>query len=94
MAVVGDPSRACYSLKYRSQRLTAPGRLEYRADKIARRLGAKSRHYTLRKPKRMRWATFNRLRDEVRALDDGAFAYRSQGLLKATSWFSRAVPRL
>lgn len=62
--------RTCLGLKYQSQRLTEPERLERRAAKLYKRAGTSpwaSFHY---KPRWMRWETFHGLIDEAEACVD------------------------
>jgi hypothetical protein len=89
----GFRCRHCRQLRYRSQRLTVDGRWRHRANKIATRLGGEAADGLVYKPKRMRWATFDRLMDDVQTYNDAAFGYRVRGLLKPNSWLSRALRR-
>jgi hypothetical protein len=57
----------CHQLRYRSQRMTLDARWENRANRIARRLGGEADDRIVYKPKWMRWATFNRMMDDVRS---------------------------
>ena len=86
--------RQCHRLRYRTQRISTDARWERRAKKIVRRLGGEAEDGNVYKPKWMRWATFNRLMDDVQAWNDAAVGYRLRGLLKPNSWFSRATRRL
>ncbi len=69
--------RACHDLAYSSTRETEGDRMMRRAAVIRKRLGAPSSGYLwgwVPKPKGMRWATYDRLRGELRACQYGAMA--------------------
>ncbi len=60
--------RTCFRLRYQSQCEPLHQRRLRRADKIAKRLGYDGGDW-IPKPTRMRWATFNRLADEMEACE-------------------------
>lgn len=75
--------RRCHRLRYRTQRMTIDARWQNRANRIVRRLGGEADDGSVYKPKWMRWATFNRLMDEVQDWNDAACGYRLRGLMRA-----------
>jgi hypothetical protein len=63
-------SRRAYRLPYSSQRETVHGRAMRRAEKLCKRLGGDPADDNYpEKPKRMRWATYNRLIDKIARAD-------------------------
>ena len=81
--------RECLGLRYKSQRLSLPDRWLYRAEKLFKRAGCTSSDDHYWRPKRMRWARFNRLIDEAELNENAAFGWRMRGFFKPQSSFSR-----
>lgn len=78
----GTACRVCYRLAYRSQRLDAPGQAHYRGMKLMVRLGYTGQEAwdaaldpdRTDKPKRMRWATYERIVAEAEAAEEACGA--------------------
>ncbi|MEJ1382416.1 MAG: hypothetical protein RPT95_15850 [Candidatus Sedimenticola sp. (ex Thyasira tokunagai)] len=64
--------RHCHGLPYGSQNETRLDRLNRKARKIRKRLGASDDEMVWRKPKGMHWKTFDRLIQEEQAVDSAA----------------------
>jgi hypothetical protein len=80
-------SRRAYELAYASQRETKYDRALRRARKLRLRLGGDPADDEYPdKPKRMRWATYNRLMDKVVAADNVA---DERLILLAARWLGR-----
>jgi hypothetical protein len=80
-------SRHAYELAYPSQRETKFDRASRRARKLRLRLGSDPADDEYPdKPPRMRWATYNRLLDKLRAADDVA---DERLILLAARWAGR-----
>jgi len=67
--------RACHSLSYRSENLSPAGRMEYRAMKLARRIGGSLLRDPVR-PKGMHAITFARLQEEANDANGRAMVVR------------------
>ena len=80
-------SRRAYELAYASQRETKYDRALRRARKLRLRLGGDpADDEDPDKPPRMRWATYNRLLDELRAADGVADERLRRVLINAQMW--------
>lgn len=77
--------RACHGLAYSSQSEMERDRMMNRAHKLRERLGGEPGMGSwTQKPKWMRWATYERMVDEIHALEEGSIA-----LLMWDKWLKR-----
>jgi len=82
--------RHCYQLPYGSQQETYLDRMQRKARKIRKRLGASDNLFepVWEKPKNMHWETFNRLIEEERAANNAASLEigRKMGMFERLGW--------